>query len=139
MAKKKTQKRARAAALTPLSALELEVMGIVWDLGECTSAEVTAAFLQRRTLAPTTIRTVLSKLRSKGYVEPIPSIGRGFLLRPTLEREAVARRSLRELLTSLFKDSPRQAIAYLLDEASITDSDLEEIRRMVNSKRKGGS
>ena len=122
--------------LPPLSRLELDVMDVVWTLGDCTSAQVTSAFMKKRKLAPTTIRTVLSKLREKGYLKPIPTIGRGLLLRPTVPRETVARRALRGWIGSLCKGSPRQAIAYLLDAGSITEEDLEEIDRLIDEKRK---
>jgi BlaI family penicillinase repressor len=123
----------------PLSPLELEVMNVVWQLGDCTSAQVTSAFAKKRPLAPTTIRTVLANLRNKHYIKPIPAIGRGFTFRPTVPRESVARRSLRELLGSLFAGSPHQAIAYMLEDTDISESELDEIRRMieVNRQRKG--
>lgn len=133
--KKRPSKQSRPA----LSSLELDVMDVVWELGDCTSAQVIEAFARKRPLAPTTIRTVLTNLRNKGYIKPIPTIGRGFMFRPTVPRESVARRSLKELLTSLFRNSPRQAIAYLLDDANVTEDELDEIRRMIDErKRKGG-
>lgn len=133
--RKKTGNSSRPA----LSSLELDVMDVVWELGDCTSAQVIDTFTKKRPLAPTTIRTVLTNLRNKGYIKPIPTIGRGFMFRPTVQRESVARRSLRELLTSLFGNSPRQAIAYLLDDANVTEDELDEIRRMIDErKRKGG-
>jgi predicted transcriptional regulator len=118
-----------------LTALELQVMRVVWELGDCTSREVTDAFTQQRPLAPTTVRSVLTKLRNKGYVEVIPSLGRGFLLRPTVKRETVARHSLRGLLDSLFQNSPSQAIAFLLDEADISAAEMEEIKRLIDSRK----
>ena len=132
------KKSRRGKKLPPLTALELEVMEVVWDLGDCTSAQVTEQFTRKRPLAPTTIRSVLSKLRSKGYVKPIPAVGRGFLMRSTVARETVARGSLKALVSSLFQNSPRQAIAYLLDDANITDGDLAEIRRKLEARQKGG-
>lgn len=120
-----------------MSRLELAMMDVVWDLGECSSAEVIEAFRKRRKLAPTTIRTVLAKLRKKGYLEPVPTIERGFRLKATLSRSAVAKRSLRELLKSLFKGSPRQAIAYLLSEEELSDEDMQEIRRIIKSRGTG--
>lgn len=121
-----------------LSALELEVMDTVWKLGDCTSAQVTGEFQKKRPLAPTTIRTVLSSLRDKGYVEPIPAAGRLFRWHPVVPRESVARRSLRELLATLFQGSPRQAIACMLDDSDMTDSDLEEIRKLIEARKDRG-
>lgn len=124
----------------PMSPLELDVMDVVWPLGDCTSAEVIDAFTaKKRALAPTTIRTVLASLRKKGYLKPIPTTERGFRLRPTVGREAVARRSLKELLGAFFAGSPRQAIAYMLDETDLTDDELDEIRHMLDSRRTEGS
>ena len=124
--------------LPPLGGLELEVMLVVWELGECTSGDVIEAFRKKRDLAASTLRNVLAKLRAKGYVVPIPSIGRGFLLRPTVQREAVARRTLRSLLSSLFEGSPKQAIAYLLDDTRISESDLNDIKRQIEARKRQG-
>lgn len=118
-----------------LSRLETEIMNVIWDLGECSSAEVTAEFSRKRALAPTTIRTVLANLRKKGYLEPVPTIERGFRLRATVGRDSVAKRTLKGLVASLFGGSPRQAIAYLLKEEEINAGDLAEIRRMLDEKR----
>ena len=126
----------RGEKLRTLSPLELEVMGVVWQLGDCSSAEVIDAMGKVRPLAPTTIRTVLAKLRQKGYVELIPTIERGYRFRAAVLRESVARRSLKDLLASLFRGSPREAIAYLLDDADVSDSEFEEIRRMIESRQK---
>jgi len=122
----------------PLSGLELEVMLVVWELGDCTSGDVIAAFRKKRDLADSTLRNVLAKLRRKGYVKAVPSIGRGFLLRPSVQRDTVARRTLKSLLASLFEGSPRQAIAYLLHDTDISDEDLEEIHELLEVRRREG-
>jgi BlaI family transcriptional regulator, penicillinase repressor len=120
-----------------LSRLELSVMSVVWELGECSSAQIVDAYRTRRKLAPTTIKTVLANLRKKGYLEPVPTIERGFRWKASVSRAAIARRSLQELLKNLFDGSPRQAIAYLLKEERISDEDMQEIRRMIRARRAG--
>lgn len=111
-------------------------MGVVWELGDCTSAEVIDRFSEIRPLAPTTIRTVLAKLREKGYVKQIPSMERGYMFRAAVSRESVARTLLGEWTSSLFRDAPQQAIACLLDSADIDEADLDEIRRMIDDRKK---
>jgi BlaI family transcriptional regulator, penicillinase repressor len=128
-------KRGRGKTDLPeLSRLELAVMGVVWELGDCSSAEVIAEFTKRRRLAVTTIRTVLANLRKKGYLEPIPTIERGFRLRARVSRDAVAGRTLRGLVGSLFGGSPRQAIAYLLKSERLDEAELKELRRLLDQK-----
>jgi BlaI family transcriptional regulator, penicillinase repressor len=125
------------AELPELSRLELAIMDVVWKLGDCSSAEVIAEFTKRRRLAETTIRTVLANLRKKGYLEPIPTIERGFRLRARVTRDAVAGRTLRGLVANLFGGSPRQAIAHLLQDERLDDAELKEIRRLLDEKRGG--
>jgi predicted transcriptional regulator len=121
--------------LPELSRLELAVMDVVWGLGECSSAAVIEAYTARRPLAPSTIRTVLGNLRRKGYLAAVPSLERGFRLRPVVARESVAHRSLPSLIRHLFGGSPRQAIAYLLEAGEIDESELEEIRALIEARR----
>ena len=121
-----------------LSKLELEVMDVIWDLGDCSSAEVIAAFsAEKRSLAPTTIRTVLANLRKKGYVKTLPTKERGFRMRPTVERDEVARSTLSGLVAHLFGGSPGQAILHLLEDKDIDEEELSRIRDLVESKREG--
>ena len=133
------RRKAAAESRPELSRLELEIMDVVWELGECSSADVIAAYQKKRQLAPTTIRTVLSNLRKKGYLEPIPTIERGFRIRAIVNRQSVAERLMKGLLSCLFGNSPRQAIAYLLKEDNIDQADFDEIRRLIDSQRKGKS
>lgn len=133
-------KRKNERSLPPLSRLELEVMQAVWSLGECSTGEVIAEFNRgrERQLADTTIRTVVGKIREKGYVELVPSTERGHRLRPAVRRGEVARRSLFEVVGSLFAGSPREAILQLLGDDALDDDDLEAIRRRIDAAERGG-
>jgi BlaI family penicillinase repressor len=121
-----------------LSPLELEVMTVVWELGECTSAEVIEAFRRKRPLANTTIRTVLANIRKKGYLEAVPSVEPRVRFRPRVSKRSVARRSLRQLVGDLFAGSPRDAVAFLLEEGNIDEREMEEIRRLIEKHSDGG-
>lgn len=113
-------------------------MDEVWKLGECSTAEVVEAFAKRRPLAATTIRTVLANLRTKGYVEAVPTVERGMRIKPAVEREPVIRRTLARLRDSLFGGSPRQAIAFLLASEEISDDELDELGSLIRNRQKEG-
>lgn len=119
-----------------LSDLELAVMDVVWELGECSSADVVERFSARRALAPTTIRTVLATIEKKGYLERVPTVERGLRFRPRVAREDVAGRSLRKLVGNLFGGSPQHAIAWLLREEEMADAELDELRRMIEARKR---
>jgi predicted transcriptional regulator len=119
-----------------LSGLELEVMNLVWDLGESTSAEIVEAFTKLRPLAATTIRTVLGKIEEKGYLERVPTTERALRYRPSFPREAVATQTLRQLVGRLFGGSPTAAIAQLLADEELDAGELAEIQKLVSRRRK---
>jgi predicted transcriptional regulator len=128
-------KKPSHSELPELSGLEREIMNVVWNLGECTSADVITLYTKERPLAKTTIRTVLSNLRKKGYVEVVPSVDRGFRLRASVPRTTVAGRSLSTLVQTLFNGSSRHAISHLIRDEAIGQDDLDEIQRMIEAKR----
>lgn len=121
--------------LPELSSLERGIMNVLWNLGECSSADVIEAYTRERALAKTTIRTVLTNLRKKGYVEVVPSVDRGFRLKASVPRTTVAGRSLRALVATLFDGSPRHAISNLIDDEAMSQSDLEEIQRLIEARK----
>lgn len=124
--------------LPALSRLEQDIMRTVWNLGECSSAEVIKAYSLVRPLAATTIRTVLTNLRKKGYLEQVPSMEPGYRFRPVVARQQIARRSLRGLLSHFFDDSPHLAISFLLKNEKMSDEELEELKKMIEERQKKG-
>ena len=126
-------RKAKASENRPqLSRLEMEIMDVVWQLGESSSTKIVEAVQRERDLAPTTIRTVLGNLRKKGYVELVPTVERSHRYKPVVSRNSVARKSLRELLGNLFEGSPREAIIHLIKNERLTTEDLDEIRRLID-------
>ena len=121
-----------------LSRLELDVMDVVWDLGECSSAEVIAAFREKRDLAETTIRTVLANIRKKGYLELVPTVERVHRMRATVSRNEVGRRTLKGLVAGLFGGSASIAVQHLLKAEKIDDAELEEIERLIREHKRDG-
>lgn len=128
MAKQKEKKTSELPALSPL---ETELMQVIWEQGNATAAEVARALAEHRPLADTTVHTVLANLRKKGYLEPIPTVERSMRFAPCVRREAVATRTLRQLLHDFFGNSPQRLMAHLLHEEKVDQAELEEIRKML--------
>jgi predicted transcriptional regulator len=81
-----------------LGELEAAVMDVLWQHDEPLRVrEVLAELAPRRTLAYTTVMTVLDNLHRKGWVTRELD-GRAFLYRPVASREVVTARALRDLL-----------------------------------------
>ncbi len=131
------RKKKSSSELIELSQLEMEIMNIVWNLGECSSAQVIEEVGKSKKLADTTIRTVLSNIRKKGYLEAVPTIERGFHVRPIVPKKDVTLRSLRLLTNTLFSGSPKETVSFIINEEKFDDNDLVDIRQMLELKKAG--
>lgn len=81
-----------------LGDLEMAVLEMLWRASVfVTSREVLEGLKPERTLAYTTVQTVLEKLRRKGWAHRRPD-GRGFAYAAEFSREETAARVLRSLL-----------------------------------------
>jgi predicted transcriptional regulator len=92
--------------------LELECLRVLWSLGEGNVRHVREALLPTRTLAYTTVMTVLERLVRKGTATRRKS-GRSFLYSAALSREALRRVAVKDLVDTLFSGSEQELIAYL--------------------------
>jgi predicted transcriptional regulator len=105
----------------PLPELELEVMKVLWLLGDGTVGAVQEKLTPRRPLAYTTVMTVLDRLTRK-HVVTRRKQGRGYLYRPALSREVARELALERLLNDYFSDSPENLVAYVRHRRSTESS-----------------
>jgi predicted transcriptional regulator len=82
----------------PRGELEASVLGVLWDATDWMSPQEVSDALDR-SLAYTTVTTVLTRLVAKGTVERRPA-GRGFTYRPVASREEQAAARLGEVLAA---------------------------------------
>jgi predicted transcriptional regulator len=92
--------------------LELLCLKALWSLGEGNVKDVLQIVMQTRSLAYTTIMTVLDRLVRKGKVSR-RKVGRAFVYKPEASRDQMRRAALREFLDGFFDGSERELIAFL--------------------------
>lgn len=130
--KAKAGRTAREEGETTLSltALETEIMQVVWEKGNVSAGEVREALLERRPLAHTTILTVLEKLRRKKAVRVVPSTSRSKRFRAVVDKDTIACSLLDKLRSRFFGGSTVSLVAHLVNEQEIEDGELDELRRL---------
>jgi len=92
--------------------LELECLKALWKLGEGSVKDVRAWLSGNRSLAYTTVMTVLDRLVRKGAVTR-RKMGRSFSYAPVLSRDGLRRVAIRDLVDSFFEGSEDALRAYL--------------------------
>jgi BlaI family transcriptional regulator, penicillinase repressor len=112
---------------------ELDVMGVLWDLGSATVAEVRDGLSDD--LAYTTVLTVLRTLEEKGYVSHTEE-GKAHRFRPLVARQDAGTSVLRRITRKLFKDSPELLLTHLVSDRGLTPQELERMRRLLDERLK---
>ncbi|MFT5150602.1 MAG: BlaI family penicillinase repressor [Planctomycetota bacterium] len=122
-------------AESPLSGLQLAVMRVLWDRGEARVTEVHAGLQQERSIAATTVATLLKRLEKRGLVTH-HSEGRQFVYRALRSHHDVSRTMLGDLTNNLFRGDTSELVAHFLSQDEIAPGDLSLIKRMIEDKER---
>lgn len=119
-----------------LTELQLSLMKVLWERGEATVGEVQQALhAASRSLAPTTIATLLSRLEKRGVVA-YRTEGRQYVYRALLT-EAEARGSvLAEVTDRLFEGDVAMLVSELLASRDLRQGDLERVKALIEEKER---
>lgn len=119
-------------SLTPLGETEMEVLHHVWDLEEATVKQVRKRILKNREVAYTTIMTVMKNLAEKGYLK-YRKEGVTYVYSPAIEPDSVRSNLIKNLVTKVFKGSPKELVQALVNSEDLTEKDFAEIKTMIDN------
>ncbi len=113
-----------------LTDLQLAIVRLLWDRGECTVVDVQEGLLPTRSLAQTTVATLLSRLEKRGVVSHRVA-GRQFLYQAEVSEPMVRQSMVGELTDMLFAGRPSALVSHLIAERDIDASELDEMKRLI--------
>jgi predicted transcriptional regulator len=113
-----------------LGDLQHAIMKVLWQRAEATVAEVHDALFEDRSLAPTTIATMLRKMEDKGVVAHRVD-GRQFVYRPTVSEPEVRTSMVSELVDRLFSGDAAALVSHLVADRAIDSDELERLRALL--------
>jgi predicted transcriptional regulator len=116
---------------TALTELQIDLLDVLWDRGEASTAEVCDAVRETRGLALSTVATLLSRLEKKGVVTHRKD-GRQFLYRATVSRGDVQSTMVRGLTRTLFGGDPAALVQHLVADHEVDDDELDRIRALLD-------
>jgi BlaI family transcriptional regulator, penicillinase repressor len=96
-----------------LTRQELQIMKVVWRLGEATVREVCEAISQKKPTAYTTILTLMGILEEKGALIHSRS-GRAYVYKPLLSRRQATRNQIDDILERFFEGNPEKLLKYIM-------------------------
>jgi BlaI family penicillinase repressor len=112
-----------------LTPRELDIMSVLWELGEATVTEVRDRI--DTGLAYTGVSSMIRTLELKGYVSHRRGEGRTHVYYPLIEREAAGESALTRVLDKVYGGSPIKLLAHLVEQRKLSDKDLARMRELL--------
>lgn len=115
-----------------ISDAEHAVMEVLWRTAPLTATEVGEALADQREWTLQTVKTLLSRLVTKGVVAH-EADGRRYLYRPLVEREAYVAGESQRLVDRLFGGKVTPLVAHLAETQQLSDADIAEIEALLKA------
>jgi predicted transcriptional regulator len=122
--------RPTSPTLTPQ---ELEIMKIVWRLGQATVRDVYETLRERRRIAYTTVMTMMKILEDKGHVKK-RQVERAYVYRPARPEQRMKGSMVREFVDRVFDGAASPLLVHLVKDRRLTEKELREIARLLKEQ-----
>ena len=117
-----------------LTQRELDIMSVLWDLGEATATEVRDRVDPN--LANTSISSMIRTLEMKGYVSHRRGEGKTHVYFPIIDSETAGESVLGRVLDKVYGGSPIKLLAHLVDQHRLSDKELTRMRNLLKKAPK---
>ena len=112
-----------------ISDSELEVMKLLWQAGDALPVtEIREALQRSRGWEATTVKTLVSRLVSKGVL--LQEKRKVFYYSPVISQEEYNAWATGELIRRLYRGSAKDLVAALVHSEGLSRDDLDELRQM---------
>jgi BlaI family transcriptional regulator, penicillinase repressor len=117
---------------------ELDVLGVLHDLGEADAMTVRAALESRRPMSHASVSTLLRRLEARGLVvRRKGDRGKAFLYAATEEAGGTHARVLRRMLERVFRNDSLSLVSALLEVKPPTAKEARALRKLVDDLHQG--
>jgi predicted transcriptional regulator len=114
-----------------LTGQELEIMKVIWPRGRATVREVYDELKTRRTIAYTSVQTMMNVLETKGHLKKQPG-EKAQLYVPVRPQQLVVRSMVREFVDRVFDGSARPLLVHLLKEKGLSDRERLALQKLLD-------
>jgi predicted transcriptional regulator len=114
-----------------LSDLEHQLMDILWKSGPSTAEKVRENLAAKHALKDSTVRTILSRLREKGYVRHKVE-GKAYVYSVVEKPSNVAVRAVRQIIDRFCEGSLEQLLAGLVENEVVDAAELQALAKRIS-------
>jgi len=118
-----------------LGDLQLKIMKVLWQRGECAVSDVFTEISKERDLAYTTIATMLRKMEARSLITHRAD-GRTFIYRAAVDEQSITSNMSDHLLDRLFEGSLSDMVCHLLQTRDVSRDELVKIEKLIAERKK---
>lgn len=116
-----------------LTGQELAIMKVIWSRGQATVREVYDELKSQRTIAYTSVQTMMNVLETKGHLKKEPG-ERAQTYAPVRPQQTVVRSMVREFVDRVFDGSARPLLVHLLKEKGLSAAERRELQKLLDKE-----
>ncbi len=127
--------KSKSKSSTPeklLTEAELELMSILWRIGEGSVADVIGNLPEGRDLAYTSVSTILRILEQKGILKTRKE-GRGHIYIPAIAKSEYEAKTVKHIVNRVFDGTPMALVKQLLDSVPLDPREIDELRNILDA------
>ena len=118
-----------------LTPVELELMDILWKIGQGTVRDVMSHLPKNRALAYTSVSTILRILQQKKILT-VEKIGKQHIYIPVFSKKTFASHSVKKMVNQIFSGNSVELVAYLVDKNNLSLDEISTIQMLIEAKKK---
>jgi BlaI family transcriptional regulator, penicillinase repressor len=115
-----------------IGAAEFQVLKVLWDSGPLPVRDVlNRLHKQGKTVAYTTVQTLLTRLEQKGFVKSDKS-GLAHVFRSCLSQERVRKSRVRKLVSQLYDGAAAPLVLQLIKTERFTREEIDTLQQLID-------
>ncbi len=119
-----------------LSDFELEVMQILWQLGESSAPNIHKQIAQSRSVAYTTVKTIIDRLEKKGAIKRTSQQGRTIFFTSTINKEQYRKPKIKDFINRVFLGKSKPLVAHIIEEEPLSKEDIAFLETLLKERKK---
>lgn len=117
-----------------ISEAELEVMKVLWQMKNATSAEIIEVLKDKSDWKPKTIQTLITRLVSKEVVQVDKSNKKSYIYSPTISEDEYKDEASKSFLEKLYSGSINKMVISFVKGNKLSKSEIQELKDMLKDE-----
>jgi BlaI family penicillinase repressor len=121
-------------ATPQISESELEVMKILWELGNATSSQIVDRLRNTTKWKPKTIQTLIARLTAKGAIRAEKTETKAFLYSPLVSQSEYRAYASQSFLQKVYNGSLNLMIASFIKDQKISPAEIDSLKKLLDEE-----